>query len=91
MVKNAVCFGTPSDKKFLTIAPGCYRVAVAGSNDAIRYDTRCYFNVRSKADINQPDVGPTARNQQLKVGKKLKVKKTDKLSSIGKQSGESAE
>jgi len=37
VVKNAVCFGTPSDKKFLTIAPGCYRVAVAGSNDT--YDT----------------------------------------------------
>jgi len=22
-------------------------------NDTIRYDTRCYFNVRSKADISQ--------------------------------------
>ena len=26
---------------------------VAQSNDMIRYDTRCYFNVRSKADISQ--------------------------------------
>jgi len=23
------------------------------SYDTIRYDTRCYFNVRSKADMNQ--------------------------------------
>jgi len=24
-----------------------------GMKDTIRYDTRCYFNVRSKADISQ--------------------------------------
>jgi len=24
-----------------------------GFEDTIRYDTRCYFNVRSKADISQ--------------------------------------
>ena len=26
---------------------------IGSSYDAIRYDTRCYFNVRSKADISQ--------------------------------------
>ena len=28
-------------------------VNVAQSHDTIRYDTRCYFNVRSKANISQ--------------------------------------
>ena len=26
---------------------------VVAAEDTIRYDTRCYFNVRSKADISQ--------------------------------------
>jgi len=46
----------------------------------ILYGTKCNFNVRSKADIS----GKIAR-------KKLKSKKTDKVRSIGKQSGESVE
>jgi len=33
---------------------GCIRSLTWGScYDTIRYDTRCYFNVRSKADISQ--------------------------------------
>jgi len=31
----------------------CADVAVAAALLAIRYDTRCYFNVHSKADISQ--------------------------------------
>ena len=38
------------------------------NNSKIRYDTRCYFNVRSKADISD------AWNQQLKM-EKIKTKK----------------
>ena len=55
--------------------------------DTIRYDTRCYFNVRSKADTSQSLIY-TARKRQLKSGKqkKLKSKKTDMLRSNGKQS-----
>jgi len=34
----------------------------------IRYDARCYFNVRSKADMSQLNLY-TARNRQLKSGK----------------------
>ena len=29
------------------------RLTLVGHHDTIRYDTRCYFNVRSKADISQ--------------------------------------
>ena len=29
------------------------RASICRVNDTIRYDTRCYFNVRSKADISQ--------------------------------------
>ena len=38
-------------------------------HSTIRYDTRCYFNVRSKADIS------TARNRQLKKCKNRKKTK----------------
>jgi len=58
----------------------------------VGYDTICYFDVQSKADMSQLKlVKTTARNQQLKSGKteKLKSKQTDMLRSIGKQSGES--
>jgi len=40
---------------------------------------RCYFNVRSKADISQ-------FNRKLKVKNKYKKVKTDMLRSSGKQS-----
>ena len=43
----------------------------------IRYDTRCYFNVHSKADVSQLNLGPTARKQQLKSVKQ----KNEKLKS----------
>jgi len=48
----------------------------------IRYDTRCYFNVRSKADTEPK----TKKRKQ----KDYKVK-TDVFRSIGKQSKESVE
>jgi len=56
----------------------------------LRYDTRCYFNVRSKADISQLNL--PKRNRQLKKcknRKKLKSKKTDMLRSNSKQYGKS--
>ena len=47
-------------KLFMTVfTPVCSRLLKAGFKDfvgyevTIRYDTRCYFNVRSKADISQ--------------------------------------
>ena len=40
--------------------------------DTIRYDTRCYFNVRSKADMSAKS---TAGNRQLKMCKNTKTKK----------------
>ena len=33
--------------------PGAAAAAAAGKVGTIRYDTRCYFNVRSKADVSQ--------------------------------------
>jgi len=46
-----------------------------------KYDTRCYFNVRSKADISQLNL--PHGNRQIKSVKteKLKSKKTDMLRS----------
>jgi len=38
----------------------------------IRYDTRCYFNVRSKADMSEIDL--LHGNQQLKSGEQKKTK-----------------
>jgi len=52
----------------------------------IRYDTRCYFSVRSKADMSQHG---TNKPKSVKNRKKLKSKKTDMLRSIGKHSRES--
>ena len=58
----------------------------------LRYDTRCYFNVRSKADISQAvsliyRTEPTTK--KCKNRKKLESKKTDMLRSSSKQSGKS--
>ena len=48
--------------------------------DTIRYDTRCYFNVRSKADISQLNLPHGNRQlKSVKTEKKLKSKKTDML------------
>ena len=54
----------------------------------IRYDTRCYFNVRSKADISQLNL-PHGNGQlkKCKDRKKLKSKKMDMPRSSSKQSG----
>ena len=43
-------------------------------DDTIRYDTRCYFNVRSKADISQLNL-PHGTGRQLKKCKNRKTKK----------------
>jgi len=56
----------------------------------ILYDTRCYFNVRSKADISQLNLPHRNDNEKsVKTEKKLKSKKTDMLRSNSKQSGKS--
>ena len=56
----------------------------------IRYDTRCYFNVRSKADISQVNLPHGTNNYKGEKKKNWKVE-TDMLRSINKQSGESVE
>jgi len=56
-----------------------------------RYDTKCYFNVRSKADISQLNLSHGTKNKTIKTEKELKSKKTDMLRSVGKQSRESVE
>ena len=43
--------------------------SILGARGRLRYDTRCYFNVRSKAGISQLNLY-TARNQKLKSGKR---------------------
>ena len=60
-------------------------VSVLGENIIQRYDTRCYFNVRLKADISQLNLP----QKSVKTGKKLKSKMTDMLRSNSKQSGKS--
>ena len=57
--------------------------------DTIRYDTRCYFNVRSKADISQLNLPHGNDNLKSVKTEKLKSKKTDMLRSNSKQSGKS--
>ena len=58
--KQAVQFPKPKTAANLTTAPSgqrsCYATANRHCRDIYsrsRYDTRCYFNVRSKADISQ--------------------------------------
>jgi len=41
----------------------------------IRYDTRCYFNVQSKADISQLNLPHGTDNEKVENRKKLKSKK----------------
>jgi len=36
--------------------------------DTIRYDTRCYFNVRSKADISQLNLPHGDQDQDRNIG-----------------------
>jgi len=47
--------------------------SILGARGRLRYYTRCYFNVRSKAGISQLNLY-TARNQKLKSGKKEDLK-----------------
>jgi len=54
----------------------------------MRYDTRCYFYVSSKAEVNKLNLTHGTIIKKWKR-EKLKSKKTDMLRSIGKQSGES--
>jgi len=56
----------------------------------VRYDTRCYFNLRSKADLSQFNL-PHGTNLKSEKRKNQKGKKTDMLTSNSKQSGESVE
>jgi len=58
------------------------------SYDTIRYDTRCCFNARSKADINQLNLphGTEKLKSEEKRKQNQKVQ-TDMLRSIGKKSG----
>jgi len=46
----------------------------SGENSTIRYDTRCYFNVRSKADISQLYL---QHGTKLKSGEKEKKLKSE--------------
>ena len=56
----------------------------------LQYDTRCYFNVRSKADTSQLNL-PHGTNGEKVENRQIKSKKTDMLIGIGKQLGESVE
>jgi len=58
------------------------------SYDTIRHDTRCCFNARSKADINQLNLphGTEKLKSEEKRKQNQKVQ-TDMLRSIGKKSG----
>ena len=59
-------------------------------SDIIRYDTRCYFDVRSKADISQLNLPDGTDNKKsVKTEKKLKSKQTDMLRSNSEQTGKS--
>jgi len=46
-------------------------------SDTTRYDTRCYFNVRSKADMSQLNIPHGTNNTEKWKTEKLKSKKTD--------------
>ena len=63
-------------KLFMTI-----RADVWSAYDTIRYDTRCYFNVRSKAGMSQPNLGPTARKPTTKKWKTEKLKSKKRICS----------
>ena len=45
-----VVFATTSDVLGFSMTAVLY---LTGGNCGLRYDTRCYFNMRSKADISQ--------------------------------------
>ena len=71
---------------FCTLRSGLHVISVS----PIRYDTRCYFNVRSKADISQLNLPHGTDNwKSVKTEKKLNSKKTDMLRSSSKQPGKS--
>ena len=81
---------TVVERRSLTgeLSLSCARPAADGW--PLRYDTRCYFNVRSKADISQLNLPHGNRQlKKCKNRKKLKSKKMDILRSSSKQSGKS--
>ena len=52
----AVCKSAPRSRQITMPAPhhwSCLQAGCLSYRPTIRYDTRCYFNVRSKADISQ--------------------------------------
>jgi len=63
-------------------------MAAAADGHTIRYDTRCHYNVRSKANGVIYRTDPTTKTWKTE---KLESKKTDMLRSVGEQSGESVE
>ena len=87
-VQQDLCNDTVPVSVCPTVCPILCCNRICGGLATIRYDTRCYFNVRSKADMSQLNLY-TARNRQLKSVKteKLKSKKTDmirsKVNSLG--------
>jgi len=50
------------------------------ANVTIRYDVRCYFNVRSKADISQLNLSHGTKNEKVE---EKKVNSVVMLGSIG--------
>ena len=56
----------------------------------IRYEKRCYSDMRSKAYMSQINL-QHGKKQLTRENRKTKELKTDMLRSIGKQSGESVE
>ena len=52
-----------------------YDAEAARTYDTIRYDTRCYFNVRSKADIVNFIFRTEPKTKKWKTEKQKKVKK----------------
>jgi len=48
-----VTLPSPARRRTLPAYQHAAGITEISHNDTIRYDTRCYFNVRSKADISQ--------------------------------------
>jgi len=50
-------------------SPSCHGAASASQQERSRYDTRCYFNVRSKADTSQLNLPHGTNNQKASVAR----------------------
>jgi len=65
-----------SERVALSVVHVAWTELNSSSEHTIRYDTRCYFNVRSKADISQLNLPHGTDNKKsVKTEKKLKSKK----------------